>query len=232
MTGNRGRSHLRHSAASGTPCRALSGSRWNQDGEEGCWRRHRHRGCRDGMRTPSSYDTRPRHRYHHRTSSLLAHPYHGWGGWHYSYNNRRGEIGVPRRSGSYAGGRPVSGNSSYRGGATFDRNGRTGGRVVSGSRNSGTSVRNARSRGYTRSSQLREGNNSAYTRPSSTRTNSYRNSNAYNRMNNSGYQNTNRGMNFNRSSSGSSSRYSGGGGYRSGGGAARSVGGGGGARRR
>lgn len=165
------------------------------------------------------------HHHHH-------HPYHGWGGWHYSYNNRRGEIGVPRRSGSYAGGRPVSGNSSYRGGATFDRNGRTGGRVVSGSRNSGTSVRNARSRGYTRSSQLREGNNSAYTRPSSTRTNSYRNSNAYNRMNNSGYQNTNRGMNFNRSSSGSSSRYSGGGGYRSGGGAARSVGGGGGARRR
>lgn len=158
-------------------------------------------------------------------------PYYGWGGRHYSYNNRRGEVGIPRRGGSYASGRPVSGNSSYRGGGVYDRNGRTGGRVVSGNRNSGTSVRNGQARGYSRRSQL--GGSSTYTRPSSTRTNSYRNTNAYNRMNNSRYNNnTNRGTNYNRGSSvGGSSRYSGGS-YRSSGGTTRSVGSGGGARRR
>ena len=159
-------------------------------------------------------------------------PYWGGGGWHhshYSYNNRRGEIGMPRRGGNYSSTRPVTNNSYRR--AAYDRNGRTGGRVVSGTRNAGTSVRDGRTSGYTRQSQLRRGS-SGYTRPSSTRVNSYRNTNAYNRMNkNSGYNNMNRN-NSNRSSYSSGSSFGSGRSHSSGGRVTRSVGSGGGARRR
>ena len=160
------------------------------------------------------------------------HPYWGGAGWrpHYSYNNRRGEIGMPRRN--YSSARPIGASSSYRRSA-YDRNGRTGGRVVSGSRNAASAIRGGRTTGYTRQSQLQNDNRGTYTRPSSTRTNSYRNTNAFNRMNNN-----NNSSRFNNVNRGSSNRgYSGGssfGGSRnqSGGGATRSVGGGGGARRR
>ena len=157
-------------------------------------------------------------------------PHYGWGsayqGRPYSYNNRRAE------------------NVARRGtvGPVFDRNGRTGGRVVTGTdgirsiRPDGASrVRSTGTR-YTRPSQgLGE---STYSRPSSTRPNSYRNTDVFNRMN----QNSNRtnGFNNSRTNSNSSVRsYSnfGGGSYRSttgGGSSSRGVstGGGGGARRR
>ena len=160
------------------------------------------------------------------------HPYWGGGGWHhphYSYNNRRGEFGMPRRGGAYSQRRSMTNNSIRR--ATYDRNGRTGGRVVTGSRDAGSSVRGGRTSGYTRQSQLQRGG-SGYTRPSSTRVNSYRNTNAYNRMNNnSNYNNFNRN-NGNRGSYSSGSSFGGGRGNSSGGRVTRSVGGGGGARRR
>lgn len=173
-------------------------------------------------------------------------PSYGWGGgWHghsYTYNNRRAENVVRRGTvGSVfdhngrTGGRVMSG---------LDQNGRTGGRVVSGT-NGVRSVRpddatRVRSTGvrYTRPSQgIGE---STYSRPSSTRPNSYRNTGAFDRMN---QNNSNRmnGINNSRTNSNSSVRsYNnfGGGSYRStttrSGGSSRSVssGGGGGAHRR
>ena len=187
------------------------------------------------------------------------HPYYapyygGWGGhWagpHYSYNNRRGEIGAPHPNRGTSVRPTGNRGSSYRTvTSAYDRNGRTGGRVVTGSRNTGSSVRSSAVRvgertstGYTRSSQLRSGE-STYTRPSSTRVNSYRNSNAFDRLNNNSSRqyNVNRETNTNRTrstySTGTSTRSNfGGSSFRStsgGGSSTRSVGtGGGGARRR
>lgn len=159
-------------------------------------------------------------------------PSYGWGGgWHghsYTYNNRRAENVV--RRGTV--------------GSVFDHNGRTGGRVVSGTNgvrsvrpDDATRVRNTGVR-YTRPSQgIGE---STYSRPSSTRPNSYRNTGAFDRMNQNNGNRMN-GINNSRTNSNSSVRsYNnfGGGSYRStttrSGGSSRSVssGGGGGAHRR
>lgn len=178
------------------------------------------------------------------------HPYYpsyGWGGAYqghsYSYNNRRAENVVRRgtvgsvfdRNGR-TGGRVMSG---------LDQNGRTGGRVVSGTNgvrsvrpDDATRVRNTGVR-YTRPSQgIGE---STYSRPSSTRPNSYRNTGVFDRMNQNRGNRMNE-INNSRTNSNSSVRsYNnfGGGSYRStttsGGGSSRSVssgGGGGGAHRR
>lgn len=127
--------------------------------------------------------------------------------------------------------------------SSLDQNGRTGGRVVSGT-NGVRSVRpddasRVRSTGvrYTRPSQ--GVGESTYSRPSSTRPNSYRNTGAFNRMN---QNNSNRMNGFdsrvNSNSSVRSYNNFGGGSYRStttrSGGSSRSVssGGGGGAHRR
>lgn len=171
-------------------------------------------------------------------------PYYGWGGGayqghSYTYNNRRAEQVVRRgtvgsvfdRNGR-TGGRVMGG---------LDRNSRTGGRVVTGTdgirsiRPDGASrVRSTGTR-YTRPSQgLGE---STYSRPSSTRPNSYRNTDVFNRMNQNNSNRMNNGFNNSRTNS-SVRSYSnfGGGSYRSttGGGGSRgiSTGGGGGARRR
>ena len=119
--------------------------------------------------------------------------------------------------------------------------------MVSGRENSNASVRNTgvrvgnrNSATYSRESQIQRGG-STYTRPSSTRVNSYQRSDAFNRLNNNGSsrQNINRNVNTNQNrssySTGSSSRNSfGGSSYRSsGGGTSRgSMSTGGGARRR
>ncbi len=173
-------------------------------------------------------------------------PYYGWGGGayqghSYTYNNRRAEQVVRRgtvgsvfdRNGR-TGGRVMGG---------LDRNSRTGGRVVTGTdgirsiRPDGASrVRSTGTR-YTRPSQgLGE---STYSRPSSTRPNSYRNTDVFNRMNQNNSNRMNNGYNNSRTNSNSSVRsYSnfGGSSYRSttgGGGSSRGVStGGGGARRR
>ena len=172
-------------------------------------------------------------------------PYYGWGGAYqghsYTYNNRRAE-GMERR-GTVGSAFDRNGRTGGRVMSELDRNGRTGGRVVTGTdgirsiRPDGASrVRSTTGTRYTRPSQgLGE---STYSRPSSTRPNSYRNTDVFNRMN----QNSNRtnGFNNSRTNSNSSVRsYSnfGGGSYRSttgGGGSSRGVntGGGGGARRR
>lgn len=145
------------------------------------------------------------------------HPYYGWSGPSYNYNNRREGV----RGASY---RPSSSASYHR---PLDNRGRTGGRVVSGSRDRnssvlGNGVRVGRDNGtYTRPSTGGNRGGNTYTRPSTTRptttrsnsTNSYRNTNAYERMRNSGTNRSyNSGSNRGSYSSGSSSR---GGNYRS-----------------
>lgn len=190
-----------------------------------------------------------------------------WGGWyggyphypghhhvghyapHYSYNSRKAEVGrTYRNEGRFNTASTMRPNATGTTGAInrrYDNNGRTGGRVVSSSQNNTNSVRrtttaNGRNNGtYTRSSQMGTGG-STYNRPSSTRANSYRNSNAYQRMQNGNTGNNRNSSNyFNRSNS--SSRSSGSmGSFRSSGSSSgsssRSVGtgsgGGGGARRR
>lgn len=139
-----------------------------------------------------------------------------WGGWHgyyphyphyvgwhghghghyaprYSYNSRRGDAGWPVRgtSGRTVGSfrsaetyRPSGQNGFTR--QSYDRNGRSGGRVVT-SRDNLNSVRPSGTAGtrntgtYTRSPQVGQGE-SNYNRPSSTRSGSYRNSGAYQRL--------------------------------------------------
>lgn len=163
------------------------------------------------------------HHHHH-------YPHYGWSGPAYNYNNRREGVRVPGHSGSMAN-RP-----SYRNG--LDNRGRTGGRVVSGSRDRNTSVlgngvRVGRGNGtYTRpgtESNRGNGYTSPVTRPTTrpaTRpnsNNSYRNTNAYERMQNSGAIRSynNGGSNRGSYSSGGSSR--GGGSYRSSGGGGGNV---------
>lgn len=165
--------------------------------------------------------------------------YGGWGNYSaYNYNNRRGDIGYSSRYNSF---NSRNGGNSYtttRGSYNaFDRNGRTGGRVVRGSNDA--SVRGNSNGGrsvgtYTRPSTF--GGQNSYTRPSSTRSNSYRESGSYERMQQSGGSRNNSGTFSRGSSSGSTF---GGGSYRSGGGSSTrssgggsSTGGGGGARRR
>ena len=184
--------------------------------------------------------------YHHH------YPYYGgWGGGYWSnhyatnYNNRRGETGyTPGRGQSFnTSGGSYNNRVGYN---AFDRNGRTGGRVVHGSNDA--SVRGydgGRTNGvYTRPGSF--GGENSYTRPSSTRTNSYtrpgstrnynsyRESGSYERM-----QNSNRGNSGTFSRGSSSGSTFGGGSYRSSGGSSTrssgggmSTGGGGGARRR
>lgn len=182
-------------------------------------------------------------------------PYYGWGGgWHrpvhYSYNTRKAEIGMPgRTSNRFSSAQNVVSNRNNRIGRTFDNNGRTGGRVVTSSRNSSSSVRtqsgvrgSASGSGvYTRPSRLSERDNTAtYNRPSSTRVNSNRynnyNNNRYNTTNNK-YNNSNRYNNNTNVNRVTTTHSFGGSSYRStttSGGSSRSVGtsGGGGARRR
>lgn len=152
-------------------------------------------------------------------------PHAGWAGPSYNYNNRRESIRDYHRPSSAP---------SYR--RSLDNRGRTGGRVVSGSRNGnssvlGNGVRVGRDNSvYARPSTGGNRGGSGYTRPATTRPtttrpnsgNSYRNTNAYERMRNSG---ANRGYNSNTNrgsySSGSSSR--GGGSYHSSGGGGGNV---------
>lgn len=131
--------------------------------------------------------------YHPHYAPAPHHPAHGRP--YYSYNTRR------ENGGSLVGGhsirsvsttRPSSGNASH---GTIvnrsrDNNGRSGGRIVAADQSNDRSVRRSgtatRSSGtYTRSSQIGTGE-SSYNRPSSTRANSYRNSGAYQRMQNGG----------------------------------------------
>ena len=122
------------------------------------------------------------HHHHH-------YPYHGWAGPSYNYNNRRESVRYARPS-----------SSSYR--RALDNRGRTGGRVVAGSRDANTSVRSNGVRVgrdnavYTRPSTGGNRVGNSYTRPTTTRpttttrpasnSSSYRNTNAYERMRNSG----------------------------------------------
>ena len=148
-------------------------------------------------------------------------PHYAGGGWHhgthghyaprYSYNSRRGDIGLPHRNGSngvVSSTRPTTGSGQGYARRVYDNNGRTGGRVVSSQdnvnsvrRQQGTASRSTTGT-YTRSPQVGSGE-LTYDRPSSTRANSYRNSNAYQRMQ-GGNSNSNAGAV--RSNSNSSSR--------------------------
>ena len=180
-------------------------------------------------------------------------PHYGWGGgWYnaprYNYNSRKAEFGGPSRNNSYRQYTTGSRNNSYRVVDVRDNNGRTGGRVVSGSRNSSaTSVRSSsssvrpstsgttnrnNSSTYTRPSRLSE-RGSSYSRPSSTRVNTSSSRDYNNSSNRYNYNNSNRNnssVTTTRSFSGSSYRST----TTSGGGSSRSTGksSGGGARRR
>ena len=117
--------------------------------------------------------------------------YHSHYGWnkpvHYNYNTRKPDYGFSGRNVSYR--NTQSGNKGHsRVSGARDNNGRSGGRVVTGSRDSRTSVksttpsvRNNSSREYTRPS-MNSNRGSNYTRPSSTRVNTSRDNsrNSYN----------------------------------------------------
>ena len=126
--------------------------------------------------------------------------------------------GFSNRNVSYRNPQSSVGNNGYnRVISTRDNNGRTGGRVVTGSRNSGTSVRigNATTRPnesgvYTRPS-MTTNRGSNYTRPSSTRVNSSRNYDVNNRNN---YNSNRNNYNSNRTNVTTTRNY-GGSSYRS-----------------
>lgn len=191
----------------------------------------------------------PWYHYHHYHG---YYPYYGWGGgWYgssrysYNYNTRKAEYGYSGRGNSYRQYTTGSGSRNNARTVVRDNNGRTGGRVVSSSRNSsaysvrsssGVSTRTGSSDTYTRPSRLSE-RGSAYSRPSSTRVNTSGNRN-YNYNNNSSNRyNFNSNSNSNRSTV-TTTRSFGGSSYRStttsNGGSSRSSGSssGGGARRR
>ncbi len=188
---------------------------------------------------------------HHHHCCYYDYPYYG--GWyggsprkHYNYNNRRAEFGNPGRGNSYRDFSAGSSNGRYTQSAGLrDNNGRTGGRVVSGGRNSSSSVRSSSSgvsrrnnnASYSRPSRLSE-RGSSYSRPSSTRVNT--STNRYNDSNRNNRYNFNNSNSSNRNSV-TTTRSFGGSSYRStttSGGSSRSTGGissrstGGGAHRR
>lgn len=125
-------------------------------------------------------------------------PYYGWNTpAHYNYNTRKAEYGFSNRNVNYRNNYSTVGNNGYnRVVSTRDNNGRTGGRVVTGSRGSNSSVRvgNTTTRNntgvYTRPS-MNSNRESNYTRPSSTRVNSSRNYDVNNRNNNYNSNRTN-----------------------------------------